>query len=290
MNRSDVIAIIKDRARAYGLDPATMVAIAGIETGGTYDPGTANPRSSARGLFQFMTRPGGSWGEYGRGANVFDPMANADAGARITRDNIAYFTSRMGREPTPGETYLMHQQGRAGAVALLSEPQRRAVDVLRQFYRNPNTARQAVALNAGRPDMTARDFSNLWQRQMDRRMGRQPPPPRGLVPDAAAFSPQPLAAVDTGLVPNFPQESSPSQSGAMAAGATPPAGGMLSSVIDRLGEEKAQRAISTLQRVARASQPQDTEPLRPTQMNLGPTQYAQALKSGILSNYLGGRQ
>lgn len=290
MNQSDVIAIIKDRAKAYGVDPATLVAMAGIETGGTYDPGAANPRSSARGLFQFMTRPGGSWQEYGKGADVFDPMANADAGARITADNIGYFRSRLGRDPTPGEIYLMHQQGRGGAVALLSDPGAPAIDALRSVYRSPETAQQAFSLNGGRPGMTAGEFAQLWGRQMDRRMGAQPAASQGLIPDAAAFSPQPMATIDTGLVPNFPNvaPASPAGETAIAAAGQPPSAfGSLGAALGNVDDKKLQAALTALKGVADRNKVQDDEPLQVAQLPLGPTPYAQSLRAGILSNYLG---
>ena len=44
-------------ATAYRVDHAMLVRKARCETGGTFSPFAANPRSSARGLFQFLTWP-----------------------------------------------------------------------------------------------------------------------------------------------------------------------------------------------------------------------------------------
>lgn len=159
---NQVREIIRERAAAYGLDPATMVSIAGIETGGTYNPAAANPKSSARGLFQFTTP---TWGQYGKG-DVNDPYANADAASRYTADNLAQFRAKTGRDPTPGETYLLHQQGGAGGTALLADPNRPAVEALAPFYRDPSTALQAITLNGGRPDMTAGQFADMWTKRV----------------------------------------------------------------------------------------------------------------------------
>jgi hypothetical protein len=43
--------------------------------------------------------------------NKFDAEANADAGARLTADNIAGLRRDLGREPTPGEVYIAHFGG-----------------------------------------------------------------------------------------------------------------------------------------------------------------------------------
>lgn len=47
-------AIINQAARAIGTNPAWLDALINFETGGTYDPQIANPRSSARGLIQLI--------------------------------------------------------------------------------------------------------------------------------------------------------------------------------------------------------------------------------------------
>jgi hypothetical protein len=68
---------------AYNVDERTLVRKARCETGGTFSPFAANPRSSARGLFQFLTTPrGGTWATTPyRRFSVFDRYANALAAA-----------------------------------------------------------------------------------------------------------------------------------------------------------------------------------------------------------------
>lgn len=166
----DLATIIREAATRHGLSPDVLLRIAQIES--RMNPGAANPNSSARGLFQFLTKgPGSSWAEYGRGADVFDPYANADAGARYTRDNVAHLRNALGRDPTPGETYLAHQQGRGGAVALLRNPEALAVDALAPVQRDPHAA---IALNGGRPDMTAGQFAALWDNKFNGIRGQSP--------------------------------------------------------------------------------------------------------------------
>jgi hypothetical protein len=157
----DLSTIIREAAAKYNLSPELMLRIAQIESG--MNPNSANPNSSARGVYQFLTKPGGSWSQYGRGGNVMDPVANVDAGARYILDNQNALKAKLGRDPADWETYLAHQQGAGGAPALLQNPNRPAAEVLRAFYKNPQTARDAIALNAGNPDAPAQDFANVWK-------------------------------------------------------------------------------------------------------------------------------
>lgn len=153
--------IIAEEARKAGIDPSIMLAMAHIETGGSFDERARNPGSSASGLFQFMK---GTRGRYGLDGNtVFDARKNAAAGARMLNENRAFFRKRFGREPSAGELYLMHQQGAGGASALLSNPNALAIDVLTRAHRgNRRLAAEIIRKNGGRMDMTAGQFSSRW--------------------------------------------------------------------------------------------------------------------------------
>lgn len=113
------------------------------------DPNAQNPRSSAKGLFQFIDSTAAQYGL----TNPFDPAAARDAANRLTDDNAAALQKALGREPTFGEMYLAHQQGAAGAAKILLNPDARAVDVV---------GRDQVLLNGGTEDMTAGQFAQLW--------------------------------------------------------------------------------------------------------------------------------
>ncbi|MEO5344132.1 MAG: transglycosylase SLT domain-containing protein [Gammaproteobacteria bacterium SHHR-1] len=147
MNRADLERIVAENARRYGIEPQTMFRIAEIESG--FRPNAKNPNSSAGGLFQFIDRTAKGYGL----TNRYDPAAASDAAARLARDNAAILRKRLGRDPTPGEMYLAHQQGAGGAAKLLANPNARAVDIV---------GAKAVRLNGGKPDMTAGQFSDLW--------------------------------------------------------------------------------------------------------------------------------
>lgn len=144
---ADIRNIIVDAAIRHGQDPNALTEVAGIES--SFNPFARNPNSSAGGLFQFVD---GTAAQYGL-RDKFDPAQAADAAARLMKDNRAYLRQRLGREPTPGELYLAHQQGAGGASKLLANPDALAVDVV---------GADAVRLNAGDAGMTAGEFAAKW--------------------------------------------------------------------------------------------------------------------------------
>jgi hypothetical protein len=130
---------------SYGLPPGYLNRTAYIES--SFNPNANNGVS--RGEFQFTNATAGQYGL----KNPFDPLASADAAARLAVDNQKFLAHGLGREPTAGELYLAHQQGAAGALNLLSHPDSPATDIV---------GRQAVVGNGGNANMTAQQFANLW--------------------------------------------------------------------------------------------------------------------------------
>lgn len=145
--RPEIQSLIDKAAAAHGVDREALTEVARIESG--FNPSAANPNSSAAGLFQFID---GTARQYGL-RDKLDPAQSADAGARLMADNAAYLKKQLGRDATPGELYLAHQQGMAGAAKLLSNPDARAVDIV---------GADAVKLNGGDAEMTAAQFAALW--------------------------------------------------------------------------------------------------------------------------------
>lgn len=139
-------------AQKYGEDPNTLTQIAGIES--HFDPNAKNPNSSASGLLQFTK---GTAAQYGV-TNPFDVNQAADGGAALLHDNHIALANALGRDPTPGELYLAHQQGAGGAIKLLTNPDAPASSLV---------GNAAVALNGGNPNMTAGQFSKLWTNRLD---------------------------------------------------------------------------------------------------------------------------
>jgi hypothetical protein len=82
------------------------------------NPNAQSGTSSAGGLFQFVD---GTANQYHL-RNKFDAEANADAGARLTADNIAGLRRDLGRDPSPGEVYLAHFSGYGVAEKLAKAP------------------------------------------------------------------------------------------------------------------------------------------------------------------------
>ena len=84
-----------------------LINVAGAESSGR--PEAANPRSSAKGVFQFIDSTWESLG--GTPGNQFDPQENVELGARFTRQNAERLKQELGRDPTYAETYAAHYFG-----------------------------------------------------------------------------------------------------------------------------------------------------------------------------------
>jgi hypothetical protein len=157
----EIVGIIDDTAKRYGIKPSTLRRFGQIESG--FDPYSIS-QTGAKGLFQFTP---GTAKRYGL-QNPFNARQSADAAARLLIDNQNAMTKTLGRVPTDGELYLAHQQGAAGASALLSNPGANVVDALTPAYGgNRSMAMRAITVNGGSPDMTAGDFANKWINKFD---------------------------------------------------------------------------------------------------------------------------
>ena len=116
-----------------------------IESGGK--PFAVSPTGAA-GDYQFTPA---TWQQYGGGGDVF---GNQEAAMdRLTADNERALTQSLGRMPSPGELYLAHQQGAAGAAKLLTNPNARAGSLVGD---------QAIKVNGGDPNAPAAAFTNMW--------------------------------------------------------------------------------------------------------------------------------
>lgn len=161
---SGIQSMLVDVARQHQLDPGMFLMIAHIETGGSFNPNARNPKSGASGLFQFMPAVAPQYGLHG--SEVFNPVKNAHAGARLTKDNLAYFQKNMKRRATSQEAYLLLQQGMGGGLALIKAGgQERAADVLARVYKNRATAIKAITGNGHSADVSVEDFRQSWYRK-----------------------------------------------------------------------------------------------------------------------------
>lgn len=135
--QSSIDSIIKKAATATGVDSNLLQAIASSES--NLDPNARAETSSASGLFQ-ITKPtfrklidkyGKPYGITMR--DVFNPEANAIMAAHLTAENSNILGKALGREVTPGESYIAHFLGpRAAAVLLQADPNKPAAKLFPQ--------------------------------------------------------------------------------------------------------------------------------------------------------------
>lgn len=188
-------------AQAHSVSPETMLAIARIESNN--NPNATNP-SGAAGLFQFMP---GTARQYGL-TNPMDAVASSNAAAALTAANTQRLANALGRQPTPGEIYLAHQQGVSGAIALIENPDAPASSLVnfQAIYQNLPRNMQAQART-----MTASQFASYWGGKIDNAISTIPP---GSIPESANSS----ASADTSTIPPLPRSRPADSLGISGAG------------------------------------------------------------------------
>jgi hypothetical protein len=123
------------------------------------NPAAVSP-TGATGDFQFTSRTAAQYGL----VDPTNPKASREAARKLAIDNAISLKAALGRDPTEAEVYLAHQQGAAGAQALLQHPDMNAVQALAQYaYKGDvKAADQAIRVNGGNPSMTAGQFALKW--------------------------------------------------------------------------------------------------------------------------------
>lgn len=177
-------SVVTAAALRHGVDPAYLKRVALIESGGN---AAAVSSTGAKGPFQFVS---GTAQRYGL-ADPFDWAASADAAARLSADNAGYLRAQLGRDPTPGELYLAHQQGAAGASALLFNPNRSAAEAV---------GTRAIAVNGGREGITAGEFARKWTDRFADLDGAAVTGKKGDAPLAVILPTTPLALRNDGTI------------------------------------------------------------------------------------------
>lgn len=152
---SDLQAGIHRASATYGVPEDWLARTAQLESAGGRETGPS--RAGASGPFQLMPAVAVQYG-----ANAKDAGSSADAAAQLYKHNLSVLQDGLGRQPDGAEMYLAHQQGAAGALALLTHPDENAVDALSPFYRSRQAAQAAITDNGGSPNMTASQFSGMW--------------------------------------------------------------------------------------------------------------------------------
>lgn len=151
--------LFKAKEGQYGLPAGYLGQTARVES--NLNPNAQNPNSTAGGLFQFIDKTAK---EYGL-TNKNDPEASTDAAARLAQNNAAVLKQKLGRDPTPQELYLAHQQGATGAANILGNPGA----AVGATVGNP-----AANLNGG-TGINNQQFAQNWATRFN--AGAQPPTP-----------------------------------------------------------------------------------------------------------------
>lgn len=177
-------AVMATDEQAYGLPSGYLSRTAQIESSGNPD---AHNASGATGLFQFMPSTAKQYGL----TNPYDPVASTDAAAQLAAANEATLAKGLGRQPTPAELYLAHQQGAGGALGLLQNPDAPASSII---------GAKAVTQNGGTSGMSASQFAGMWENKYG--SGNASPvntAAHGVIPAAVSSSGAPAGGIPGGL-------------------------------------------------------------------------------------------
>lgn len=249
-----VDAAINATAAQAGMDPKYWRAFAHIESG--LDPSSNyNKGTQYKGLFQIGSRgPQSEWATHGSG-NIFDPMDNATAAAKLAARNNAQFKAWAGRDPTPAETYLMHQQGFG-------------------FFKDgtmTNIAGNLPARDRTPENMTHEGFQNYWTNRLERIAGM----PEGSLASPSA-TPPPGGGGGTAAPSVSPPSTAPDTS----------------QTADTSGGGVAQGLANVASQIAKSDQSNQMMPLQPLTMAqpmMTPAMYrARLMAQTMLANPVGG--
>jgi len=156
------------------IDPRTMRAIRQIESGGNPNATTG----SYKGLYQLSD---GEFRRYGGQGSIYDPAENERVAGMKLGDEAASVSKRLGRDLTPAEQYLVHQQGVGGAYEHLTNPDRPAWQSMLSTgegqQKGEGWARKAIWGNV--PDqykaqfgsvdnITSGQFADMWRQRFAR--------------------------------------------------------------------------------------------------------------------------
>ena len=171
------MGLFDDLTQQYGLPPGLLSTFSGIESGGNPSAQTG----SYRGLFQLSPS---EFNRYG-GGNIYDAGDNSRAAAAKLSDETQMFRSSYGRDPTPAELYMIHQQGWGGYQAHTANPDAPAWQNMALTgegrQKGQDWAKRAIWGNVpddvkanypgGVDSLTSRDFMELWRKKVARFSG-----------------------------------------------------------------------------------------------------------------------
>jgi len=251
---------INQTAASAGMDPSYWRAIASIES--SLNPSSNYDKSTQyKGLYQVG---GNEFATHGHG-NIYNAMDNARAAASLAQANNALFREHFGRDPSPIETYMMHQQGPG-------------------FYTQGTMTNIAGNPYPGmRGPQTPQSFEAGWARELERRRqeagessaGQFPPSVAGTRYASAAGSSGVPAGVRAG--PTGPGPVSPALSGDQGEEGAPDYGTQLANIRDRIAQQD------------QANQGPALQPMELAQPMMTPAMYrARLMAQAMMNRDMGG--
>jgi hypothetical protein len=147
---------IRNRAIAYGLDPAGMIRIAQMESGGNPN---AISSTGAIGIFQMTGSTASSLGL----ANRFNEDANIEAGMQLASQNKKT-AARTGIEETPLSIYLIHQLGPPAAKEILTAAKDPSTKITSL---TPRTQKKISQNYGGKTASTASEYVKNTQQKLE---------------------------------------------------------------------------------------------------------------------------
>jgi hypothetical protein len=207
-----LLDLIQQAAQANGLDPDVLSRIVRIESGN-------NPNArmgSYHGLLQ-LNQP--EFQKYNPNGDIYDPAANLNAGAAKIRAEADQFRQQYGREPTPTDIYLTHQQGQGGYAQHMANPDLPAYQNMWNTgegrQKGEGWARRAIWGNipdqikaqfpGGVDSVTSRDFVNIWRNKVEMGQGSPVMASAGTAGPGIAPAPQ-NAPAGLSVAPTSPQD------------------------------------------------------------------------------------
>jgi len=101
-----------------------------------------------------------------------DDNASAQGAVKLAMENFNALKAALGRDPTPGEIYLAHQQGAPKAIELLKNPDAKASSVVGQTAVEGNLP---ASMKDGASSMTAGQFAQMWVGKFENTGGKVDP-------------------------------------------------------------------------------------------------------------------
>jgi hypothetical protein len=159
---------------SVAITPELMRAIQKIESGGNPNARTG----SYKGLYQLSD---GEFNRLGGKGSIFDPKENERIAGLKLQGEADQVARKLGRDLTPGEIYLVHQQGVGGAYEHLSNPDRPAWRSMHATGegRNKGEGWSRLAIWGNVPDkdkarygsvenLTSGEFTKMWSDRIAR--------------------------------------------------------------------------------------------------------------------------